>query len=133
MAAKWLLWVIGVVRASSTRGLELQNGCAALLSGAVLILPWDTFATSAGYRLFGTWAPESVWGVSLLGAGAAQMAAALYDAVLMRRIAAAVLGVLFAILGAGIAVANPASGVAPIILALALGQVAAYWQARRVP
>lgn len=133
MILKWLTWAVGVVGASSTRGLEMQNGMAALLSGLVLILPPDTFATSPSYRLFAEWAPESVWGLSLLGIGVAQIAAALHDAVVMRRIAAAILGVLFAILGGGILTINPASGVAPIILMLALGQIGAFWQARRRP
>lgn len=130
---RWLLWVVGVIGGSSTRGLEMQNGLAALLAGVVLILPADTFATSPSYRLFDAWAPEPVWGLSFLGAGAAQISAALYDAVVMRRIAAAVLAVLFAVLGGGIATVNPASGVAPILLALALGQLGAFWQARRRP
>lgn len=133
MIVKWLTWAVGVIGASSTRGLEMQNGAAALLSGAVLILPPNTFATSAGYALFADWPPESVWGLSLLGAGVAQISAALYDAIIMRRIAAAVLGVLFAIIGTGILIANPISAVAPIILVLACGQFGAFWQARKVP
>ncbi len=133
MLATWLLWATGVVRSSSTRGLEMQNGCAALLSGIVLILPLQTFATSPSYSLFAAWAPEPIWGVSFLGAGAAQIAAALYDQVVMRRIAAVILGVLFAVIGAGIMLVNPPSAVAPILLVLALGQLGAFWQARRRP
>lgn len=129
--AGYVAWVLAVIRASSTRGLELQNGVAAILSGVVLILPASTFATSPSYRLFEA-APESIWGLSLLGAGVAQVAAALHDTVPLRRIAATVLGVLFFALGAGILWNNPLSAVAPIMLALAAGQVGAFWQARWV-
>lgn len=130
---RWLIWVVGVIGGSSTRGLEMQNGCAALLSGIVLILPLQTFATSPSYSLFAAWAPETIWGVSFLGAGVAQIAAALYDQVVMRRIAAVILGVLFAVIGTGIMLVNPPSAVAPILLALTLGQLGAFWQARRRP
>ncbi|HVQ45163.1 MAG TPA: hypothetical protein VMT30_09515 [Candidatus Saccharimonadia bacterium] len=127
----YLVWAIDMIRGSSTRGLELQNGMAAVASGVVLILPASTFSTSPSYRLFDA-APESIWGLSLLGAGVAQIAAALHDTVPLRRIAATVLGVLFTALGLGILWANPLSAVAPIMLALAAGQVGAFWQARWV-
>lgn len=128
----YIVWAIDVIRGSSTRGLELQNGLAAIVSGVVLTLPPSTFATSPSYRLFEA-APESIWGLSLLGAGVAQVAAAVHDTVIMRRIAATVLGVLFAALGLGILWANPLSAIAPIMLVLALGQIGAFWQARWVP
>lgn len=128
--AGYFLWAIAVVRASSTRGLELQNGCAALIAGVVLILPSDTFATAPGYRLFADWAPEPVWGLSFLGIGAAQVAATLHDVVPLRRIAAAICGVLFAILGFGILYANPISAVAWCPVLMAAGQLGAFVQAR---
>ncbi len=127
----YLVWVIDVIRSSSTRGLELQNGAAALLCGVVLLLPPSTFATSPGYRLFDA-APESVWGLSLLGAGAAQVAAALHDLVLLRRVSVVLLSVLFATIGFGILWANPVSAVAPVMVVLAVGQAWAFWQARWV-
>lgn len=128
----YLAWALDVMRASSTRGLEFQNGIAATLAGAVLLLPPSSFATAPGYALFVEWAPEPIWGVSVLGVGVAQVAATLHDMVLMRRIAAAVLCVLFCILGGGILWSNPLSVVAPMVLTMAAGQVGAFWQARRV-
>lgn len=127
----YLFWVCNVIRASSTRGLELQNGTVAILCGVVLLLPPSTFATAPGYRLFEA-APESIWGVSMLGAGAAQVAAAIHDAVLMRRVAAVLLGVLFAAVGLGVLWVNPISAFAPVMLVLAAGQTWSFWQARWV-
>jgi hypothetical protein len=129
----YTVWALDVIRASSTRGLEFQNGVAAILSGVVLLLPPASFAISPSYALFAEWAPESIWGVSVMGVGVAQVAATLHDVVPMRRIASAILCVLFCILGGGILWSNPLSVVAPMILAMAAGQVGAFWQARRVP
>lgn len=124
--------LVRVIHDTSTRSLELQNALAALLVGVLLLLPFDTFATASGYRVFADWAPEPVWGVSFLGLGAAQLAAVLGDAVVLRRLSAAFLAVLFAVYVVGVALANPISAGIPFVLPQVLGQVWAFWQARRI-
>lgn len=123
---------LDVIRSSSTRSLELQNGWSALLVGLLLLLPFDTFATAVGYRTFAAWAPEPIWGLSFLGLGTAQLAAVLVDIVVLRRIAAALLAVLFGLYVVGVAIANPISAGVAMIAPLVVGQVWAFYQARRV-
>lgn len=119
----------------STQALELQNGWSAALMGLFLLSPFQTstFASAPGYSVFlDSGIPEEGWGLVFLALGALQLAAAWRDNVVARRIAAALLAVLFGIYVAAVAVANPVSAAIPFVMPMVIGQGVAFYRARRV-
>lgn len=118
---------------ASTLWLELQNGLVALALGLLLLAPPSTFGTAVGYRMMSAWAPEPAWGAAYAVLGAVQIASALTDRVIARRIAASLLAASFAVYAVALFVANPLSAGWAFVVPLAIGEAWAWWQARRVP
>lgn len=117
----------------STRGLEVQNSASAILVGLYLLHPAETFGSAAGYAMFReSGFSELIWGSVFLVIGTLQLCAVLQDNVIGRRVMAVSLAVLFGIYVVGFALANPLSLAIPFVLPMVLGQVWAYYQARRV-
>jgi len=116
----------------STRSLEFQNGWSALLVGGLFLLPPKTFSTAVGYQVFAEWAPESSWGVLFLTIGACQCLAVVFDFIVLRRISAAFLAILFSIYVIGFVLANPVSAAIPFVVPMIVGQLWAFRQSRRI-
>lgn len=119
------------MRQISTQSLELQNGLASFLVGFIFLLPPAAFAVP-WYQVFSVWAPESAWGTIFLVLGVIQMAMTMLDVVVLRRIAAALLGVLFCVYLLGVVSWNPMSPWIGFLLPVALGQLCAFFRARRI-
>lgn len=117
----------------STRSLEFQNGWSAFLVGLTLLLPVSTFSTSSTLTELEHFFPECAWGALFTILGSAQLYATYYDRVMVRRITASLLGILFALYSLTLFVINPASFGAAFVFPMALGQAWAFFQARRVP
>ena len=119
----------------SSSTLEVQNSLSAALMGLFLLSPFQTstFASAPGYAVFlDSGIPEEGWGLLFLALGVLQLAAVWRDNVVARRIASAMLAVLFGIYVAGVAVANPVSAAIPFVLPMVAGQAWAFYRARVV-
>lgn len=116
----------------STRSLELQNAWSALLVGITLLIPVSTFGTSTTLIELERFLPEWAWGVVFALLGLAQIIGVVKDIVVVRRLSAALLGILFAVYVTTLFYFNPASFGASFVLPMAVGQAWSFFQARRV-
>lgn len=122
-------------RLVSSKPVEIQNGASAVLVGVLLLIPLEmsTFATAPGYRAFlDSGIPEEGWGFVFLILGLLQLGSALYDHLVIRRLAAGLLACLFAVYVAGVALGNPVSAAIPFVLPQVIGQVWAFYRIRKV-
>jgi hypothetical protein len=116
----------------STRSVEIQNGMAAFLVGLLLMYPAKTFASGPGYRVFlESGIPEFGWGAVFMVLGGLQVTGSLTGPVVLRRLAASLLACLFGVYVIGFAIANPVSAAIPFVLPMVVGQVVAFFVARR--
>lgn len=116
----------------STMPLEVQNGWSALLIGIILLLPFNTFGSSPWYQTFERWAPESTWGVIFLALGIVQLVSTLTDVVIFRRLASALLAILFLVFATGVVSWNVRSIWIGLLVPVVVGQVWAFYQSRKV-
>ena len=116
----------------SSSSLEIQNSFSAIWTGILLVLPFDTFASATAYIFFADIAHENIWGLMFFTLGLFQLLSVFADVVALRRICAALLAVLFALYVFGVLLANPYSLALSFIAPMIIGQIFAFYQARKV-
>ena len=76
---KWLAPFLEHVDLAHTRRVGLYAGLAMLTWGLILLQPFETFKAFGGiYSLMGQYAPENVWAIAFITAGASLFLGELY-------------------------------------------------------
>lgn len=112
--------------------LELLGGSIGTSWGLWLLMPWPTFAAARSFDAMREMAPEWLWGLVILLAGAAQLVGLLLDHWRGRRAGALALAAIWMFIGTMIGIASPTSTGVVVYPWLSLASLWAYWRMRLV-